>query len=201
MFICYLIYIDYILYSHLVIAARRRAALIESKENVMDAGLVIGRVVFGGLMAAHGAQKYFGWFGGYGLDAVGGMFESLGFRPGRLFAGAAAVSEILSGLLIAFGLLGPVGPALMLSVMIVAAVSAHWQHGLFAMNNGIEVPLLYAAVAALLALTGPGAYSLDAALGLSTLWTPAVTAVVLAAGIAGAVGNLAVRKVPATAAA
>ena len=61
----------------------------------MDAGLLIARLVFGLLMAAHGAQKLFGWFGGYGLAAVGGMFESLGFRPGRLFAtrrGASANS-------------------------------------------------------------------------------------------------------------
>jgi len=167
----------------------------------MDEGLLIGRVVFGGLMAAHGAQKYFGWFGGYGLDAVSGMFESLGFRPGRLFATAASVGEIVSGLLVAAGLLGPIGPAVMLSVMIVAAVSVHWQHGLFAMSNGVEVPLLYAAAAVVFALAGPGAYSLDAALGLGSLWTPAVTATALALGVAGALANLAIRKVPATAAA
>ena len=77
------------------------------------------------------------------------MFESLGFRPGRLFATAAALGEIVSGLLLAAGLLGPVGPALMLSVMIVAAVSVHWQHGLFAASNGVELPLLYAAIAVL----------------------------------------------------
>jgi len=167
----------------------------------MHEGLLIGRVVFGGLMAAHGAQKYFGWFGGYGLDAVSGMFESLGFRPGRLFATAASVGEIVSGLLVAAGLLGPIGPALMLSVMIVAAVSVHWQHGLFATTNGVEVPLLYAAAAVVFALAGLGAYSLDAALGLGSLWTPAVTATALALGVAGALGNLAIRKVPATAAA
>ena len=171
------------------------------QENVMDAGLLIGRIVFGGLMAAHGAQKYFGWFGGYGLDAVSGMFESLGFRPGHLFARAAALSEIGAGLLVAGGLLGPVGPALLLSVMIVAAVSVHWQHGLFAATNGIEMPLLYAAAAVVFALTGPGAYSLDAVLGLSGLWTPAVTAIVLTLGVAGALGNLAIRKTPAPAAA
>ena len=68
----------------------------------------------------------------------------------------------------ALGLFGPVGPALMLSVMIVAAVSVHLKNGLFAMSNGIELPLLYGAAAAALALTGPGQYSLDALLGLQS---------------------------------
>jgi putative oxidoreductase len=163
---------------------------------MMDAGLAIARVVLGGLMAAHGSQKLFGWFGGYGLTAVSGMFETLGFRPGRFFAAAAAGSEVAGGLLLALGLLGPIGPSLMLSVMIVAAVSVHWHNGLFAMTNGIEVPLLYATGALALALTGPGGYSLDAALGLTQLWTPAVTAVVVVAGIAGGIGNLALRRVP-----
>src|SRR6478609_4386412 len=99
--------------------SRKRPAAAGNGETVMDAGLLVARVVFGGLMTAHGAQKYFGWFGGYGLNAVSGMFESLGFRPGRLFATAASIGEIVSGLLLAAGVLGPVGPALMLSVMIV----------------------------------------------------------------------------------
>jgi putative oxidoreductase len=159
----------------------------------MDAGLALARVVLGLLMAAHGAQKLFGWFGGHGLVAVSGMFEGLGFRPGRVFATAASVSEVASGLLVALGFLGPIGPALMLSVMIVAAVSVHWQNGLFVMDNGIEVPLLYAAGAAALALTGPGQYSLDALFGLTPLWTPAVTWGVLAAGVIVAVANLALR--------
>ena len=60
----------------------------------------------------------------------------------------------------------------MLSVMVVAALSVHWPN-VFAQSNGIEVPLLYGVTAAALALTGFGAYSLDAALGLSSLWTPA----------------------------
>src|SRR5437773_2113698 len=55
----------------------------------MDAGLLVGRIVLGLLMAAHGTQKLFGWFGGYGLTAVSGFFESLGFRPGRFFAATA----------------------------------------------------------------------------------------------------------------
>jgi len=110
----------------------------------MDQGLFIARLVIGLLMAGHGAQKAFGWFGGYGLAGTGGFMESIGFRPGRLFAAAAAYSEVIGGLLITLGLLGPVGPALVLSVMIVAAVTVHWNKGLFVTSNGIEVPLLYA---------------------------------------------------------
>ena len=161
----------------------------------MNEGLLLLRLVLGLVMAAHGSQKLFGWFGGHGLAAVSGMFESMGFRPGRLLATAAALSECGGGLLMALGFLGPVGPALVLAVMIVAAISVHWQNGLFAMSNGIEVPLLYAAGATALALTGPGAYSLDAALGLT--FSPALRLSALAVGIIGGAVNLALRGAPA----
>src|SRR5437660_8839216 len=101
----------------------------------MDQGLLVARLVIGLLMAGHGAQKAFGWFGGYGLEGTGKFMEGLGFRPGRLFAGAAAYSEVVSGVLIAAGLFGPLGPALMLSVMIVAAATVHWKHGLFVTSH------------------------------------------------------------------
>jgi putative oxidoreductase len=166
----------------------------------MDAGILVARVVFGLLMAAHGTQKLFGWFGGYGLAGTAGFFEALGFRPGRFFAATAAGTELAAGLLVAFGLLGPIGPALFVSVMIVAAVTVHWQHGLFAQNNGIEMPLLYGVAGAALALTGPGAYSLDAGLGLTALATPLVAWAALALGVLGGVVNLAIRR-PAPAAA
>lgn len=164
----------------------------------MDIGFLIARIVLGGLMAGHGTQKLFGWFGGYGLAGTSGFFENLGFRPGRLFATAAAVGETVSGLLIALGLFGPVGPAILLSIMIVAAVSVHW-HGVFATSNGVELPLLYATGAVGLALAGFGRFSLDAILGLGFLWTPAVVAGALAAGVAGAIVNLSLRRTQVTA--
>jgi putative oxidoreductase len=160
----------------------------------MDQGLLIARLVIGILMAGHGSQKAFGWFGGYGLQGTGGFMETLGFRPGRLFAAAAAYGEVVSGLLIVLGLLGPIGPALMLSVMIVAAVTVHWKHGLFVTSNGIEVPLLYATAAIALALTGPGRFSLDAVLGLQWLSTPLLASAALIAGAAIGFANLALRR-------
>jgi putative oxidoreductase len=163
-------------------------------EDVMDFGLLIARVMFGTLMAAHGAQKLFGWFGGYGLTGTGGFFEQIGFRPGRFFAAAAGLSEGAGGLLLALGLFEPAAAALVVAVMIVAAGSVHWPHGLFAASNGIELPLLYGASAAALALTGPGAYSLDAAFGLDASWTLTLKAAVLLFGVVAGVANLALRR-------
>ena len=84
--------------------------------------------------------------------------------------------------------------ALVVSVMIVALVSVHWGHGLFAASNGIEVPLLYAAGAAALAFTGSGRYSLDALLGLTSMWTTANAGVALGVAALGAIVNLAARR-------
>lgn len=166
----------------------------------MDTGLLLIRLVFGLVMAAHGAQKLFGWFGGYGIAGTGGFLETIGFRPGKLFAALAGLGEFVGGLLLALGFLGPVGPALVLSVMIVAAVTVHWGKGLFATNGGFEVPLLYAATATGLALTGPGRFSVDAHVGLAT--TEPLALLALAIGTIGAFANLALRrKNPAVAAA
>ena len=165
--------------------------------QALSIGLLVVRVVIGLIMAAHGAQKLLGWFGGYGLRGTGEFFVQLGFQPGPAFAAAASISEIVSGLLVALGFLGPIGPALMISVMIVAAMTVHWERGLFAANNGIELPLLYGAAAFGLALTGFGEYSLDALLGVAGRWSAPFTWIVLILGVAGGFVNLALRRRPA----
>jgi putative oxidoreductase len=162
--------------------------------HTFNIGTLSLRAVIGLVMAAHGTQKLFGWFGGYGLRGTGQFFDQLGFRPGTAFAAAASVTEILSGILVALGFLGPVGPALMISVMIVAAATVHWEHGLFAQNNGIEVPLLYAVAAFGIALTGYGEYSLDALVGFAGRFATGFTWAVLAIGVIGGLGNLGLRR-------
>lgn len=165
--------------------------------NMLSAGLLVARVVFGLLMAAHGAQKLLGWFGGYGLAATGQFMVQLGYSKGRFFATAASASEVVAGLLIAFGLLGPVGPAMVLGVMIVAAVTVHWANGIFSANNGIEVPLLFAAAGLALGLIGYGQFSLDSILRLEDLFTQNIRLGVLVLGAIGGVVNLLIRRPPA----
>src|SRR3954471_960763 len=160
----------------------------------LSAGLLVARLVFGLSLAAHGAQKLFGWFGGYGLVGTGGFFEQLGYRPGKTFAALAGSAEFGGGLLMALGLLGPVGAALTISVMIVAAVTVHLGKGFFASAGGIELAFLYTAAAVVLALTGPGVFSLDAVLGLEWLSAPVTAGGAIALGVIGGVANLAIRK-------
>ena len=162
----------------------------------LNVGLLVIRVVFGLMIAAHGSQKLFGWFGGYGISGTGQWFTSIGYNPGAAFAAAAGTGEFVGGLLIALGFLGPVGPALMISVMLVAMITVHRPNGLFAATNGIELPLLNIAAADGLALIGYGRYSLDAKLGLVSMWTPNLVWIVVLIGLVGGLANVAIRKPP-----
>jgi len=140
----------------------------------IDLGILVLRVLFGGAIAAHGAQKLFGWFGGYGIKGTGGFFDSIGFRPGTTFAALAGLSEFCGGALLILGLFTPLGAAAVVATMIVASVSVHLRNGFFATGNGIEVPFLYASAALGLAFTGGGAFSLDAVFGLKFATEPFV---------------------------
>ena len=133
----------------------------------MDVGLLLLRLTLGLTFAAHGAQKLFGWFGGPGLGAVGQFFEMLGFAPGRRYALMAGLAETVGGLLLALGLLTPVGAALVFGVMVVAAVTVHIEKGFFAQNGGYEFTLVLGVGAISVAFMGPGSLSLDALLGHS----------------------------------
>jgi putative oxidoreductase len=159
----------------------------------MSIGLLILRLVVGLTLAAHGAQKLFGWFGGYGVAGTGQFMEQLGFRPGRLYAAQAGLTEVLGGVFLAAGFLTPVAAAMVGAVMLVAAVSAHIKKGFFAHNGGYEYTLVLGQTAVALAFTGPGNFALDQALGIS--WSGAGWGLAaLAAGLVGGAVPLLARK-------
>lgn len=133
----------------------------------MEIGLLLLRLVIGSTMAAHGAQKLFGWFGGFGISGTGGWLESMGFRPAKLHAAVTGLSEFGGGLLLAFGLLTPLGAAAIAGVMFVAIATVHLPNGFFNSSGGFEFNLVLAVGAIALAFTGPGAISLDNAFGFN----------------------------------
>ncbi len=162
----------------------------------MALGLLILRLVVGLTMAAHGAQKLFGWFGGYGLAGTGGFLEKLGFVPGRRHALFAGLAELSGGLLLALGLATPLAAMLITSVMFVAIATVHIKHGFFNHNQGYEYNLTLAVVAVSVAMIGAGPISVDGALRLQDAG-PVWGLAALLAGVAGGAVQLAGRKAPA----
>jgi putative oxidoreductase len=150
--------------------------------HAMALGRLLLRLAIGGTFFVHGTQKLFGWFGGYGPDGTGQFFESLGLRPGRRNAVAAGATEAGSGMLVALGLATPLAAAGLSAVMITALRTAVWNEGIKPATGEHEVLLAVGALA--LTETGPGAPSLDSALGLERSG-PGWTLAALAAGAAG----------------
>jgi putative oxidoreductase len=134
--------------------------------DAVDTGLLLLRVLVGVTFSLHGFQKLFGWFGGGGLDGTAGWFRSLGFGGGRVAAVLAGGSEVAGGLGLALGLLTPVAAAAVIGTMTVAALVNRAEHGFWSVDKGWELNGYLIVVAWALATTGPGAYALDAALGL-----------------------------------
>jgi putative oxidoreductase len=133
----------------------------------MDLGLLIIRLVVGLTLAAHGAQKLFGWFAGGGLASTAQMLEKVSLRPGRVYALLAGLAETCGGLLLGVGLVTPVAAAAIVADMTVAVAVIHLKAGFFAHKGGWEYNLVLAASALGVAFAGPGAFSLDAVLGRS----------------------------------
>ncbi|OMF37331.1 oxidoreductase [Paenibacillus sp. FSL H8-0548] len=128
-------------------------------------GLLIVRLVVGLLFVGHGAQKLFGWFGGYGPKGTGGWLESIGIKPGVAMAVVAGLMELVGGLLFAAGLITPLAAVLIVLTMLVAIVKVHGPNGLWSTANGYEYNLVLIAIAIGIALIGAGDYSLDALIG------------------------------------
>jgi putative oxidoreductase len=140
----------------------------------MAYGILFLRLVIGLTMAAHGAQKLFGWFEGPGRRGTAGMFGELGFRAPYVTALAAGTAEFAGGLLFAMGLLTPFAALAIAVVMVTAVGSVHWRNGFWSTAGGYEYNLAIWAAAVSVAATGGARFSLDAALGwadnLSGLW-------------------------------
>jgi putative oxidoreductase len=127
---------------------------------MIDIGLLLIRLVVGLTFMGHGAQKLFGWFGGYGIKGTAGWMESIGMKPGVLMAIMAGAGELVGGALFAAGVLTPVGAALIVITMLAAIFTVHGKNGYWVTQNGFEYNLVLLVVAIGVALIGPGAYVL-----------------------------------------
>ncbi|MFD4572649.1 DoxX family protein [Streptomyces sp. NPDC058417] len=149
--------------SSAAVAATAATAVSAAPER-RDVGLLLLRLGAGGALAAHGAQKLFGWFGGHGLAGTGEFMESVGYAPGRASAAAAGLAEAGGGTLLALGLATPAAGAAAAGAM-AGASAVHTPNGFFAQSGGYEYAATLGLTAAGLAIAGPGRLSLDQALG------------------------------------
>jgi putative oxidoreductase len=148
----------------------------------VDLGLLVLRVGVGVTFSLHGMQKLFGWFGGSGRQGTAEWFASLGFGDGRSATWLAGASEMLGGLGLAIGFLTPLSAAAVAGTMTTAAFVNGQEHGFWSVDKGWELNGYLIVVATGLAVAGPGALSIDRALGLDAL---PVVGVLLAPGLVG----------------
>jgi putative oxidoreductase len=156
-----------------------------------DIGLAFLRIVIGLTMAAHGAQKAFGWWSGPGPQGWRQAVTAMGFRPAGLWAPVSTLAELVGGTFLALGLLTPFAAAVLVAQSVVIIGQVHWPKGFWNRNSGYEFPLVLAAGAVAVALIGPGALSLDNALGIAVDDAVRVGLVVL-----GVIGGLTALMVP-----
>jgi putative oxidoreductase len=130
------------------------------QSNTGFAGILL-RIPVGIILAAHGAQKLFGWFGGYGIEGTGQWMASIGLEPGYLMALLAGGIEFFGGLALVFGLLTRPAAILSALTMLVAIFSVHIGNGLFVSNSGYEFALTLFAATSALAIQGGGSFAID----------------------------------------
>jgi putative oxidoreductase len=137
-----------------------------ARNDIATLAFPLVRIVVGALLVPHGAQKLFGWFGGYGLEATGQFFGTqLGMNPGIVFAFLAGFVEFFGGLALVFGLLTRTA-AIGVAVLMAVALTVHVPKGFFWTGGGFEYPLMWGLLAVAIAINGAGRFSLDRKLGL-----------------------------------
>ena len=157
--------------------------------DLQDFGLLVLRLAAGALLAGHGAQKLFGWFGGPGLEGTTGWLRSMKLRPAEWWARAAGIAVFGGGTLLALGLLNPLGTVGILSAMTMATAKVHWGRPIWVTEGGAELPIVNATTALGIGLAGPDKYSLDRVLGIRNrlpvlAWATSTAAITTAYGIA-----------------
>jgi putative oxidoreductase len=133
-------------------------------ESDSSLSLLILRITIAIVFMAHGSQKLFSWFGGYGLEGTGQWMESIGLSPGYLMALLAGSGEFFGGLLLLFGLLTRASSLVLAITMFVAIFSVHFANGFFMSANGYEFAFVLLGASVALMFSGAGKYSLDARL-------------------------------------
>jgi putative oxidoreductase len=131
------------------------AASVDSKKiTATDWALLILRVVLGVVFIAHGAQKLFGWFGGYGLAGTVGFFTKMGIPVPLAYL--AIFTEFFGGLAVLFGVLGRLAALGIAVNMLVAIFKVHLPHGFFLDHMGFEYAFTCLGLALAVVMGGPG---------------------------------------------
>ena len=155
---------------------------------MIHVALLVLRLGIGLTVAAHGAQKLFGWFDGPGVDGFAGWLQAMGLKPPRFWSLNAALAEFAGGLLVALGLITPIAGLVVSGSMLVAIFTVHAGKGFFSQKGGWEFPFGILLVMLAISVAGPGVFSLDQVLGIRlpepATWAVAAILVVVGAGAA-----------------